>query len=376
MLPRLIGGSEGRGGALRGIRSHARNGPVRTVSGRGAPLFWFGLVTAALLLPVLLPLYYLIVLERALALSIACLAVNLLLGYTGLLSLGHAAYFGIGAYAGGFLFTFRNVTSFEAYLLAGVLASAALAALVGTLCVRATRIFFTILTLACAQMVHALFVGGAAFRPFGEHGKGFFLIGEGGLYLPRFTIAGRELPPGQFEVAFYYVTLGAFLATALLLSRIVRSPYGMALRAIRDNETRAEFVGVRVRCCRWRAFVISGVFAGLAGALAGQVDRQVTPHQLDWLLSAELVVATVLGGTRHFWGPLLGALAAVALDEVALRFALHRGLIFGGLLMAVVWTFPEGLMGAAARLSDWIASLRRRGSGRQPPARSIPRNRG
>ena len=249
-----------------------------------------------LLLPVLLPLYYLIVLERALALSIACLAVNLLLGYTGLLSLGHAAYFGIGAYAGGFLFTFRNVTSFEAYLLAGVLASAALAALVGTLCVRATRIFFTILTLACAQMVHALFVGGAAFRPFGEHGKGFFLIGEGGLYLPRFTIAGRELPPGQFEVAFYYVTLGAFLATALLLSRIVRSPYGMALRAIRDNETRAEFVGVRVRCCRWRAFVISGVFAGLAGALAGQVDRQVTPHQLDWLLSAELVVATVLGG--------------------------------------------------------------------------------
>ena len=140
---------------------------------------------------------------------------------------------------------------------------------------------------------------------------------------------------------------------------VVRSPYGTALRAIRDNATRAELVGIRVRRVRWSAFVISGAFAGLGGALAGQVDRQVTPHQLDWLLSAELVVATVLGGTRHFAGPVLGALAAVALDEVALRFALYRGLILGGLLVAVVWVFPEGLMGAATRLRDRIAALRR-----------------
>ena len=325
-----------------------------------------GLCVAALaVVPAAIPHYELIVFTRALALCIACLGVNVLLGHTGLLSLGHAAYFGIGAYAGGFLFTFGDVTSFEAYLAAGLLVSAALAALVGALCVRATRIYFTILTLAFAQTVHALFVGGAAFRPFGEYGKGFFLIGEGGLYLPRFTMAGREWPPDRFETAFYYVVLTAFLGSVAVLSRVLRSPFGMALRAIRDNATRAEFVGIRVRHFRWCAFVLSGVFTGLAGALAGQVDRQVTPHQLDWVLSAQLIVATVLGGSRHLLGPVLGALAVVGLDEIALRFALYRGLIFGVLLVAIVFAFPDGLMGAVARFRNWAASASRRGVGRR-----------
>ena len=314
---------------------------------------WIALVIVLLaLLPLVLPRYHLLVFGRALALCIACLGVNVLLGYTGLLSLGHAAYFGIGAYAGGFLFTFGHVTSLEAYLVAGLLASTALAALVGVLCVRTTRIYFTMLTLAFAQAVHALFVSGAAFRPFGEHGKGFFLIGEGGLYLPRFTMAGRELPPDRFEIALYYVMLTAFLGSVVVLSRIVRSPFGMALLAIRDNEFRAEFVGIPVRQFRWRAFVLSGMFTGLAGGLAGQVDRQVTPHQLDWVLSAQLIVATVLGGSRHFLGPVLGALAVVGLDEIALRFALYHSLIFGALLVVVVRAFPDGLMGALARLQD------------------------
>ena len=115
---------------------------------------WIALVIVLLaLLPLVLPRYHLLVFGRALALCIACLGVNVLLGYTGLLSLGHAAYFGIGAYAGGFLFTFGHVTSIEAYLVAGLLASTALAALVGILCVRTTRIYFTMLTLAFAQAV-------------------------------------------------------------------------------------------------------------------------------------------------------------------------------------------------------------------------------
>jgi len=321
-------------------------------------------VAAFVLVPAAIPHYYLLVLESALALSIACLAVNLLLGYTGVLSLGHAAYFGIGAYAGGFLFTFGDVTSLEAYLVAGLVVSAALAALGGALCVRATRIQFTILTLAFSQTVHALFVSGAAFRPFGEYGKGFFLIGDGGLYLPRFTMAGREVSPDRFEAVFYYVVLAAFLGSMVILSRIVRSPFGVALRAIRDNVTRAEFVGIRVRHFRWCAFVLSGVFTGLAGALGGQVDRQVTPHQLDWLLSAHLVMATVLGGTRHFLGPVLGAFALVGLKEIALRFALYHGLTFGVLLVVVVFAFPDGLMGTVTRLQDRTASPSRRRTGR------------
>jgi branched-chain amino acid transport system permease protein len=328
----------------------------------GRRWLWTWLGTAALLLiPLGLPPYYVIVMQSALSLSIACLGLNLLLGYTGLLSLGHAAYFGVGAYAGAFLFTFADVTSFEIYLVAGVLASTVLAGAVGALCVRTTRIFFTILTLAFTQTVHALFVSGAAFRPFGEYGKGFFLIGDGGLYLPRFTLGGHELPPGEFEATFYYVVLVAFWLSALVLSRVVRSPFGMALRAIRDNETRAAFVGIPVRRYRWQAFIVSGLFAGLAGALSGQVDRQVTPHQLDWLLSAEFVVAIILGGSRTFWGPVLGAFVTVALKEVALRFALYHGLILGLMLILIVRLLPDGLTAGAVLI--W---KRVRGAGRSP----------
>jgi branched-chain amino acid transport system permease protein len=319
---------------------------ARSFAGPRPLCTWLG-AGALLLIPLVVPPYYVIVLQGALSLSIACLGLNLLLGHTGLLSLGHAAYFGVGAYAGAFLFTFADVTSLEVYLIAGILASTVLAGAVGALCVRATRIFFTILTLAFTQTVHALFVSGAAFRPFGEYGKGFFLIGDGGLYLPRFTIGGYEFLPGQFETALYYVVLAAFLLSALVLSRVVRSPFGMALHAIRDNETRAAFVGIPVRRYRWQAFIVSGLFAGLAGGLSGQVDRQVTPHQLDWLLSAELVVAIILGGSRSFWGPVLGAFVTVALKEVALRFALYHGLMLGLMLILVVRLVPAGLTAGA-----------------------------
>jgi branched-chain amino acid transport system permease protein len=294
-------------------------------------------------MPLLLSPYWVIVLGYALALAIACLGVNLLLGYTGLLSLGHAAYFGIGAYAGAFLFTFGDATSLEAYLAAGVLAATALAAAAGAVCVRATRIHFSILTLALAQVVHALFVDGAVFRPFGDAGKGFFLIGSGGLYIPRLTIAGGQLSPEPFTTALYYIILSALLATASVMWRVVNSPFGMALRAIRDNATRAECVGIPVRAYRWRAFVISGTVTGLAGGLIGQLDRQVTPQQLDWLFSAQLVIATVLGGTGLFLGPVVGAFAVVALKEVALRFALHHNLVLGVLLVTIVIAWPRGL---------------------------------
>lgn len=220
-----------------------------------------------LLMPLLLSPYALVELCYALVLSIACLGLNLLFGTTGLLSLGHAAYFGVGAYTGGFLYMFSPVTSLEVYLLSGVLASTALASVFGFLCVRVTRIHFTILTLAFAQVVHSLFISGAIFRPFGRVGKGLYLLGEGGLYIPRFTMLGTDVAPHLFIPVFYYVILGAFLASVGLLWRISGSPFGMALRAIRDNDTRATCIGIPVRRYRWYAFILSGIVTGLAGGL-------------------------------------------------------------------------------------------------------------
>lgn len=311
---------------------------------------WIALATSLALLPLALDPYPVILLSSALALSIGCLGVNLLMGYTGLLSLGHAGYFGLGAYAGALLVTFGDVHSLEVYLVAGVLASTAVAALFGSLCVRTTRIFFSILTLALAQIVHSLFISGAAFKPFGDMGKGFFLIGNGGLYIPRLTIGGRELAPEAFTTAMYYVVLLAFLTSTFLMWRLVNSPFGLSLRAIRDNAVRAEFIGIRVRNHRWRTLVFSAAFTAVAGGLSGQLDRQVTPQQLDWQLSAELVLACVLGGTRHFSGPIIGAWALIALKEVALHVTDYHLLILGLMLVLIVLVLPAGAVDAALRL--------------------------
>ena len=297
---------------------------------------------------------------------------NLLLGNTGLLSFGQATYFGIGAYTGGFIYTFTPVTSFEIYLASGMLASAAFAAVFGFLCVRTTRIHFTILTLAFAQMVHSLFISGIIFRPFGGVGKGLFLEGAGGLYLPRFTIFGREFAPEAFNTAFYYVTLLGFFACLFLLWRIVSSPFGKALRAIRDNDTRAECIGIRVRRYRWFAFVLSGIFTGLAGGLFGQLHRQVTPEQLHWVFSAKLVLATVLGGPQHFLGPVLGAFAFAAIQELSLRFTLYHSLVLGLILIAVVLVYPRGLAWGA---NNVINRLSRFTVPERPPTRGRPRRR-
>jgi branched-chain amino acid transport system permease protein len=309
-----------------------------------------------LLAPLVLSPYARLVTSYALALAIAAMAVNLLLGQTGLLSLGHAAYFGAGAYAGGMLYALVPLTALEHYLLAGVATATALAALFGAICVQATRIHFTILTLAFTQIVHALFVSGLAFRPFGGFGSGLFLLGGGGLYLPRFTMVGVELEGDAFMVALYYVIAAAFFVSIGLLWRIQHSPFGLALRAIRDDEVRAAMIGIRVRRCRWVAFVVSGIFTGLAGGLWGQLSRQVTPQQLHWLFSAEIVLAVVLGGMRRFWGPVLGAFALVAFQELAQRGVAARGSILGGLLIGVVLACPGGI---AEGLEALVTRLRR-----------------
>ena len=305
-----------------------------------------------LLMPSILAAYPLFILCHMLVFSIACLALNLLYGTAGSLSLGHATYFGVAAYTGAFLYRFFGVDLLELYLASGVLSSTVFAAVIGFLCVRTTRIFFAILTLAFSMVVYSLVIDGAVFRLFGGVGWGLYLLGGGSMYLPRFTILGMEFAAGEFIAVFYNVIAAAFITSMLLLWRISYSPFGLALRAIRDNETRAAFIGIPVRQYRWYAFIISGFFMGLAGGLYGQLARQITPDQLYWLFSAQLVLATVLGGTRHFLGPVLGAFAFVGLDEIASRWTVGRYMMFGSLLIVVVFAFPQGIAGGFAALMD------------------------
>ena len=312
-----------------------------------------------LLMPLVLPPYPLIVLSHALVFCIACLGLNLLFGTTGMLSLGHATYFGAGAYTGAFLYRFFDVNSFEVYLISGVVFSTVLAAVIGFLCVRVTKIYFAILTLAFAMVVHSLVINGAIFRLFGGLGWALYLLGGGALYIPRLTILGTEFPPGEFIPVFYNVIVAAFIGSAFVLWRINRSPFGSALRAIRDNETRATFIGIPVRHYRWYAFILSGLFLGLAGGLYGQLARQITPEQLHWLFSAKLVLATVLGGMQQFAGPVVGAFAFIGLDEFASRWVVGRDMAFGVLLIVVTFAFPRGIAGGVMAIMETVRKLRK-----------------
>jgi branched-chain amino acid transport system permease protein len=298
-----------------------------------------------LVMPFALAPYPLIVLSHMLVFSIACLALNLVYGTAGMLSLGHATYFGVAAYAGAFLYRFSHVDSFEIYLVSGIFSSTVFAVIIGFVCVRTTKIFFAMLTLSLSMVVYSLVINGAVFRLFGGVGWGLYLLGGGSMYLPRLTLLGAKFGPHEFIPAFYNVIVAAFIVTVLVLWKISHSPFGQALKAIRDNETRAAFIGIPVWQYRWSAFILSGLFAGLAGSLYGQLARQVTPDQLHWLFSAQMVLATVLGGTRHFIGPVLGAFAFIGLDELASQWTVGRYMAFGVLLIIVVLAFPRGIAG-------------------------------
>ena len=294
--------------------------------------------------------YDLVLLDQVLVLAIAGLGLNLLLGMGGLLPLGHALYFGLGAYAGAFFYRFGPLESLAPFLGVGVLAAAAAAVVIGYLCARTSKIYFAILSLAFAEIVHSMVVNGFVFRPFGGLGRAIYYLGEGSLYLPRLHMFGIEIGAKDFPNVFHLIVAAAFVATALGLRRLDRSPFGLALRAIRDNPTRAEALGISVRHYRWAAFALSGAVAGLAGALYGQLHRQITPDQLEWMFSAKLVAMIVIGGSREFLGPVFGAILLAALEEIAGRWPFGQNAILGGLLIFVGLAFPAGIAGGVRAL--------------------------
>ncbi|HEY8370983.1 MAG TPA: branched-chain amino acid ABC transporter permease [Thermodesulfobacteriota bacterium] len=300
-----------------------------------------GAVVAALLLalPYVAAPYQAILVAYGLVMGIAAIGFNLLLGYAGLLSFGHAAFFGVGAYAVAMMHKYWGTTSMEAALAGGLLASAAVAAVFGVVCVRYTRIFFSILALALSQVLWSL-----AFK--------FFWItgGTDGLRVPTPVLLGGLLGPPEDKIGYlshryYYYILAIFVAATALMWLIVHSPFGKALQATRDNETRAEFVGIRVRRYRWLAFLISGAFTGLAGALWAPLNGLVTPDILYWPFSGEIVFLAVLGGFRTFWGPIVGAIVFNYLKTYAIGYTVYWQFLLGAVLIVLVLALPDGIVG-------------------------------
>ncbi len=299
-------------------------------------------------LPFVVEPYQTVLLSYGLIFAIAALGFNLLLGYTGLLSFGHSAYFGTGAYAVAFIVKYLKITSMEVFLLGGILASALVAALFGFLCVRYTRIFFGILSLALSQVLWSL-----AFKFFWVTG------GTDGLRVPTPRLLGGEvsavLGKAEDKLAFlshryYFYVLAIFCVCVAVMWLIVHSPFGKALQAIRDNETRAEFVGVQVWHYRWLAFLISGVYTGLAGALWVPLNGLTTPDILVWTFSGEIVFFTVLGGFQTFSGPIVGAVVFNYLKTFAVGYTVYWQMFLGVVLVVLVLALPAGIIGTANRL--------------------------
>lgn len=292
--------------------------------------------------PLVLDEFQTLTLMYGLIAAIGALGFNLLLGYTGLLSFGHSAFFGGGAYAVAFIVKYLKVVSMELLLAGSALASAILSVVFGFVCVRYTRIFFGILTLALSQVLWSL-----AFKFFWVTG------GTDGLRVPTPTLLGGAPPSDKIAFLshqYYYYVLALFAVAVTVMWVIVHSPFGKALQAIRDNEVRAEFIGIRIRRYRLIAFVISGVFTGVAGALWAPLNGLASPDVLVWTFSGEIVFMTVLGGFRTFVGPIVGAIAFTYLKTYAVGFTVYWQLLLGTVLVVLVLALPTGIMGALLTL--------------------------
>ena len=308
-------------------------------------------VVALGVVPILAPPYYANLLVPFFGYAIALLGFNLLFGYAGLLSFGHAMFLGLGAYGAAVMAGVLGIRHFEIVLIGVVLAGLIAALPIGFLCVRYTGIFFGMLTLAFGMLAHS-----ALFKFYHLTG------GDSGMRIPRMRILGLEFAAyNKIELLagpFYYYCLALLAIAALIMWRIVHSPFGLHLRALRDNALKAEYLGVRVRQFRLAAFAISAVYGAVGGAILGFRTGLADPELVYWTHSGHLVFMTVLGGFSSFLGPIVGALALTLLQDQLQSYTQYWRFVLGAILAAVVIFFPRGLAGLAADLGALLGRRR------------------
>jgi branched-chain amino acid transport system permease protein len=278
--------------------------------------------------------------QRIVVLGLAAMSVNFLLGYTGVLSFGHAAYFGLGAYGAGMTIRYL-VPSTSLSLLVGMLVGTLAGAIIGPLIIRLRGVYFAMVTIAFGQVFYFM-----AFRWNNVTGGDDGLLGWTRMPLNfGFTTIDILHNPR----AFYYFILVVFAISVGVMAWVLRSPFGRTLIAIRENERRARFLGIPVDRHIWMSWVISCCFVSVAGALYALLNNFVDPRALYWTQSGDFVIMAVLGGMRSFWGPLIGAAIFVLLQDY-LSSQTQNWMSFVGLFFVlVVLFFPRGILGAIRR---------------------------
>jgi branched-chain amino acid transport system permease protein len=275
--------------------------------------------------------FYIDLVRRIMILAIAAISLNLILGYGGLVSFGHAAYLGVGAYAVGIM-AFYGITNGWLQWGVAIAASALVAAAIGAVSIRTSGVYFIMITLAFTQMLYYLSISIA------EYG------GDDGMRLKaRSQFSG--LIDLRDPVAFYYLVLALMLLMTFLVYRIINSRFGMVLRAAKSNEARSRAIGFSPYPYRLVAFVIAGAMCGLAGALYANHTNYIAPTILTWPQSGELMFMVILGGMASSAGPVLGSFALLLVEEVLKAWTEYWQVWLGPLLVLSVIFFRRGLAG-------------------------------
>jgi branched-chain amino acid transport system permease protein len=298
-------------------------------------------VVSLLLLPLYSSLtgniFILTLFTRIVILALAAVSLNLVLGYGGMPSFGHAAYLGIGGYAVGMLAQEGVGSGFVQFQVA-LAASATYALVIGALSLRTRGVYFIMITLAFAQMAYYVASGLARYG------------GDDGLTVYKRSDFGGLIDLGN-RTQFYYLCLGCLLATVLLIWRIVNSRFGLVVQGLRSNEQRMQAIGFPSKRYRLVCFVISGTLCGLAGALLADNTDFVSPAVMYWTRSGDLIVMVILGGMGTLFGPVIGAVVYLLLEELLSQITEYWALIMGPLLLLVVLFGRGGIMGLLGRLN-------------------------
>jgi branched-chain amino acid transport system permease protein len=277
--------------------------------------------------------------SRLLVIGLAAMATNLLIGHTGVMSFGHAAYFGLGAYATGLTLKYL-VPSTPVAFLVGVAIGTLGGMVIGYLIVRLRGIYFALATIAFGQVFYFI-----AFRWNAVTG------GDNGLR--GFHRLPIDLGFMQFDITsslvFYYVVLAVLALCAFAMATILRSPFGHTLQAIRENERRAQFLSIPVNQHIWIAYTLSCFFVAVAGALYALLNNFASPHDLYWTQSGDFVLMAVIGGMRSFWGPLLGAAIFVVAQDYLSGITQDWMFFIGMIFVLVVLLLPRGIAGLFQR---------------------------
>ena len=287
------------------------------------------------------------VLMRLAIFGLLALSLNILVGYTGLVSFGHAMFFGLGSYSFGLLMQ-SGVVSIPLAALITIVAACVWGAVVGVFCIRLDDIYFSFLTLAFQMLLYSVIIGWVSLTG-GDQG----LMGG----IPRPPFLGINLAePRQLFV----LTMIVFVVCVLVIRQIVQSPFGFALRMIRDNAERARFLGLPVQRYKLIAFVLSGLFGAISGILMSLYVSGAYPNFAFWSMSGDAIFMIILGGLTVFLGPLVGAAVFLLLNDNITRMTEHHGIVMGIVLLAIVLGMRKGFLDV---LDEWWQARKTRAAG-------------